>query len=118
MKRRRSGMILLEVMLGTVLFAMSSVALVTLLVQTVATVRHGRETERRTANATRLLNRVSLFSEFDLSLRLGVQRMNGLNMEIGAPAPTLFTIDVRDTVTGAVIVGTMVYRPTARPNAP
>lgn len=117
MTARRSGMVLLEVMLGTVILGMAGVALVTLLTQTVETVRHGRQTERQTAKAAKVLNRLTLMSEAELSVRIGRQRYADWNVEIAVPAPELFTIDVHDTLSNAIVLGTAVYRPTVTANA-
>jgi hypothetical protein len=117
MTTRRDGMVLLEVMLGTLILVISGIALVTLLTQTVETIRHGRLTERHTLSAAKVLNRTTLLSDAELALRIGRQRVGDWNVDINAPTPELFTIDVRDTLSNALMLGTMVYRSTASGNA-
>ena len=75
MTRPRSGMVLLEVMLGTAILGMAGVGLITLLTQTVETVRHGRAGERRTMSASQLLDRATLWSTSELDTRIGRQRV-------------------------------------------
>ena len=110
MKRARSGMLLLEVMLGTAILGMAGVALITLLQQTVETVRQGRATERRTVLATELLNRVSLLSGAALQERIGRSRIGAWTLQVKG-TPPLFVMVVRDTLTDAEVLHTTVYRP-------
>src|SRR5215207_1513016 len=110
MTRTPHGMVLLEVMLGITILGMAGVALVTLLTQTVATVRNGRSTERRVASASQLLDRATLWSEGELASRLGRQRIGAWNLEVGAPRPRLYSLAVIDTISGAVVLRTTVYR--------
>jgi len=104
-------MVMLEVMLGTVILGMAGVALVTLLTQTVHTVRQGRAAERRTASAIQLLDRATLWTDGELASRLGRSRIGGLDIDVASPQPQLYSLTVLDTLTGAAVLATAVYRP-------
>jgi type II secretory pathway pseudopilin PulG len=104
-------MVMLEVMLGVAILGMAGVALVTLLTQTVHTVRHGRAAERQTTSAAQLLDRATLWSDTELASRLGRQRIGNWNLEIAAPQPRLYMLVVLDTLTDAPVLRTAVYRP-------
>jgi len=103
-------MILLEVMLGTLLITMSGIALIALIAQTVQTVRSGRETERQTQSAAAALERATQLGDAELAMRVGRRRVGAWDIEVSVPAATLYAIDVHDTLTGATVLGTMVYR--------
>ena len=104
-------MVMLEVILGVAILGMAGVGLVTLLTQTLHTVRQGRGAERRTESAARVLDRATMLGESELTGRLGRSRVGDWNLEIAAPQTRLFTLAVRDTLTGAVVLRTTVYRP-------
>lgn len=109
-------MLLLEVLLGIAILSMSGVALITLLTQTVHTVRHGRDTERRIMSASKLLNRATLWSTTELDVHVGRQRIDTWNLDVQMTQPDLYSLTVLDTLTGAAILQTMVYRPPAQAN--
>ncbi|HEU4722068.1 MAG TPA: type II secretion system protein [Gemmatimonadaceae bacterium] len=109
--RARPGMVMLEVILGVAILGMVGVGLVTLLTQTVQTVRQGRAAERRTESAVQLLDRVILWSESELASRLGRSRMGVWNLDVATPRARLYTLAVLDTLSGATVLRTTVYRP-------
>jgi type II secretory pathway pseudopilin PulG len=111
--RPRRGMLMLEVMLGTAILGMAGVALITVLTQTTATASHGRAAERSVMSAAQLLDRATLWNENELTMRLGRQRVGAWDLEVGAPRARLFTLVVRDTLTGAPVLQTTVYRAVA-----
>jgi hypothetical protein len=104
-------MVMLEVMLGVTILGMAGVALVTLLTGTLHTVRQGRSAERRTEGAARVLNRVTRWNDAELASRLGRSRAGSWNLDVVRPQPGLYTIAVYDTLGGAAVLRTSVYRP-------
>jgi type II secretory pathway pseudopilin PulG len=111
MSARRSGMVMLEVILGVAILGMAGVALVTLLTQTLHTVRQGRASERRTESAARLLSRATLWNDAELASRLGKSRIGDWSLEVARTQPGLYTLAVLDTLAGAPVLRTSVYRP-------
>lgn len=111
MTSSRTGMVMLEVILGVAILGMAGVGLVTLLTQTLHTVRQGRAAERRTASAVQLLDRATLWSESELASRRGRSRIGDWNLDVAAPQTQLYTLVVLDTLTGAPVLRTTVYRP-------
>ena len=111
MSVRRSGMIMLEVMLAVAILGMAAVGLVTMLTQTLHTVRLGRAAEQRTESASRLLDRVTLWNDGELSAHLGISRVGNWNLETVAPRPTIYMLSVLDTIGGMPVLRTTVYRP-------
>jgi type II secretory pathway pseudopilin PulG len=101
---------MLEVMLGIAILGMAGVALIAVLTQTVTTATHGRASERRVMSAAQLLDRATLWNENELTMRLGRQRIGAWDLEVGAPRARLFTLVVHDTLTGAPVLRTTVYR--------
>jgi type II secretory pathway pseudopilin PulG len=111
LRAMRSGMVMLEAILGVAILGMAGVGLVTLLTQTVHTVRQGRTTERRTVSAMQLLDRATLWSDGELASRLGRSRIGDWNLDVATPKSRLYSLVVLDTLTGATVLRTTVYRP-------
>ena len=114
----KSGMLLLEVLLGIAILGIAGVGLIMLLTQTVETVRHGRDTERRVMSASHLFNRATLYNTPELDARIGRQRIGEWNLEIVMAQMQLYSLAVLDTTTGVVVLHTTVYRPASTTNGP
>lgn len=107
----RGGMVMLEVILGVAILGMAGVGLITLLSQTLHTVRLGRDAEQRTASAARQLDRASVWSENELAGRLGRSRAGTWTLEVTTARAKVYTLAVLDTLTGATVLRTTLYRP-------
>ena len=102
---------MLEVILGVAILGMAGVGLVTLLSQTLHTVRLARGAEERTESAARLLDRASVWSENALVGRLGRSRAGTWTLEFTTTRARVYSLAVLDTLTGATVLRTTLYRP-------
>jgi type II secretory pathway pseudopilin PulG len=69
---------------------------------------HARETAQRRAG--RFLNAASLWPRADLDRHLGDRPQGAWRVRIDRPTPTIYTVTVRDSLSGAVLVQTALYR--------
>ena len=112
MNRRRKGALLLEVMIATVILAAAGVGLIVMLSQTVATIRSGRAAESRVSRAEMMMNRVSSWQTDRIAASVGVTRIGEWDVDVTLARPSVYAIQIKDTLTGAVALSTQVYRPT------
>lgn len=109
--RVRRGAVLLEALVALVILALTGVAMITLLGQTVETARqvHRREAETRAAGAA--LERVLAWDRSAMVARVGQSRLACCGLTVEAVTPALFRVAVSDTATGAVLLETSYYAP-------
>jgi type II secretory pathway pseudopilin PulG len=69
---------------------------------------HAREAEQRAA--ARLLDAVALWPRADLDRHLGTRAEGSWRLYIERPTETVYTVTVRDTARGAVLLQTALYR--------
>ncbi len=67
-----------------------------------------RETEQR--RAARFLSAASLWPRADLDRHLGDRPQGAWRLRIDRPTPTIYVVTVRDSLSGAVLVQTALYR--------
>ena len=69
---------------------------------------HAREAEQRRAD--RLLTAISLWPRADLDRHLGDRPEGAWRLEVNRPSPTIYVVTVRDSLSGAVLAQTALYR--------
>jgi len=69
---------------------------------------HAREAEQRAA--ARLLTAVSLWPRADLDRHLGKRAEGPWRLYIERPTRTIYTVTLRDTAGGAILLQTALYR--------
>ena len=111
----RSGAALIETLIAIVILAIAGVGLVTLLGQTVHTVHQFRERETEFAAAGRALDGMVSWSRTELDARVGEQSFHGWQLRITDAGTGLYDVVLADTLTGAQLLRTTLYRPSTVP---
>jgi type II secretory pathway pseudopilin PulG len=107
----RRGVALLEVMVGLTLLAIAGVGLLVVLAQATDSVHEidRRDAEARAASA--LLDGVSLWTRDQLDARIGSTRLADWTLHVAPLTPTIYRMALADTMTGALVLETSMYRP-------
>lgn len=113
--RVRRGSALLEVLVGMVLLAVACVAWITLAGQTARTLRRLHETEALSRAASTEMERVGVMPSGGLDALRGTSRHGRFDVRVARISPALFDVVVADTLTGADVAHTALYRPDASP---
>lgn len=106
--RRRTGAILLEVMVGTLLLAVVGVAWITLMGQTMQSVRDIRERETEYAAASDDLQHVALWTPGQLDAATGSSRVGSYVLIVRPVAAEVFDVVVADS-SGRPLIATSMY---------
>ena len=108
--KARRGVILLEVMVALTLLSLGAIAFVSLASESLDAVARAEAADRATARASAFLDAVSLWPRADLDRHLGDRAEGPWRLRIERPLPTLYTVVLTDTTTGAVLLTTALYR--------
>ena len=110
MKRVRTGVAIIEVMVAMTILATAGVALLSMARSHLAGVAlaESRDAESRRVNA--LMVAASLWSPSDLDRHLGQRRQGPWTMIVDRAHPSLYRVAIADS-TGAVLLDTWLYRP-------
>jgi type II secretory pathway pseudopilin PulG len=109
--RGESGAVLLEVMLALVLLAVGGTAAVVMASESARAVQHAREVDTEMRAASAFFDAVALWPREDLDRHLGERAQGSWRMTVQRPTPTLYTVVLRDTLRGAEILRTSLFRP-------
>lgn len=110
MNDRNSGTVLIEVLVALVLVGVVAVGALRVSTGLTQAVERSHLSEERVARADRFLEAVTLWSERELTQRLGVRRQGRWLLEIQRPAEGLYTIQVFDSLGRDTILATAVLR--------
>ncbi len=110
-ERPRRGAALVETVIAIVLLAFAGVGMVALLGQTMGTVHQMRHREGEIADAGGAMDRMAAWTRADLEARAGETRWGAWKLQVSEPAEHLFDVSLRDTLTGAELLRTALYRP-------
>jgi type II secretory pathway pseudopilin PulG len=110
-RRPKRGVALLEVMVGLTLLAIAGVGLLVVLVQATDSVHEidRRDGEARAASGQ--LDRASLWTRDQLDARIGSTRLADWTLHVAPLTPTMYRVALADTMTGALVLETSLYRP-------
>lgn len=111
MKCSRRGTVLLEVVVAVTILAIAGTALVITASQTAESLRTARERDREMLAASAFLDAVVLWPRADLDRRLGERTQGPWRMYLSRTSRTLYTVTLTDTVTGAALLRTEIYKP-------
>lgn len=108
--RRRTGAILLEVIVALTIFGISALAATILVRQSVKGVEsvYRRDAENRKAVA--FMAAVSLWSREELDQRLGSRRQGAWLLYIDRPAESIYRLQLSDSTGRDVILETALFR--------
>ncbi len=107
------GFALIEAIVAIAIVGTAIVATIAMVSQSLHAIETARAADKRTAAASRALERAAVFSRAELEARLGTTEHAGWTLSIDRPASTLFVLAVADTSRGTVLLRTAVYRPEA-----
>lgn len=110
----RAGLVLLEVIAALAILAIAGVSALALASQSFRVVGHAFETERELREASAFFDAATLWPREDLDRRLGDRPQGPWRLRIARPHPTLYTLVLADSATGAEILRTSVHRQLAR----
>jgi Tfp pilus assembly protein PilV len=102
---------LIEVLVGLVLLAVSGTALITLLGQTFEAMRSTQASERLARAASEQLGGLATLTRADLLAAAGRRSVNGWALTVTADSPNLFDVSIAESDSGALLLRTTVYRP-------
>jgi type II secretory pathway pseudopilin PulG len=110
-RRRRSGVALLEVIVGLTVLSIAGVGLLVMLAQAGDSVHalDERDAEARAASAH--LDRVALWTRDQLDSRIGSTRLADWTLHVALLTPRMYRVALADTLTGALLLETSLYRP-------
>jgi hypothetical protein len=101
--------VLLEVVVGIAVLAITGSAWITLLAQTNHSIRELRAREAQVRTASAGLRRITLWPRMELEARVGSSRLSAFTLSVSPIAPSLYTVALADSSTGVVILRTTVY---------
>ncbi len=114
---KRRGMVLLEVIVALTILSVGVTAIVALAASSLNAVSRAEAADAETRKASALLEAVALWPRADLDRHLGDRAEGPWDLRIDRPAPTLYTVALRDTANHALLLATSLYRAEA-PGAP
>jgi len=118
-QRNRKGSGILDVVISLSILGLSGTGLITLLGQTAQSVRHVRDTERQVRRASDQLGMFAAYTRPQLVAIVGSSRVREWTVQVRQSATDLFDVVIADTVTGAPVLATTLYRPdTTRAEVP
>jgi len=112
--RRKSGVILLEVMLALAIVAVAGAALLALSAGSLDAITRGIRSEVRMREASAFLSTVSLWPAEDLDRRLGARAQGKYTLVIQRPSPALYEVALLDGGSQVELLRTVLFRPGER----
>lgn len=104
------GSALLEAIVALSILGGAGLALVSQVAQSIAALRHARETEARVIEADRFLHAVALWPAVELDRRLGNRPSGPWRLEIQRPTRGEYTVALFDSTGGSLLLATSLYR--------
>jgi hypothetical protein len=109
-RRRRSGVVVIDVILGLTLLLIAGIAWITLMGQTFHSVQLVRDRERELRRAGGLLDAIAgSWGSTDFDARLGTIRIRGFELTTRALAPRLYQVTVADPTNRVPLLRTVFY---------
>lgn len=115
---RRSGVVLLEVLVALTILAVAGVSLAVLATESADAVRRAQAVSFETEHASAFLDAVVLWPRADLDRHLGDRFEGPWRLTIERPLPTLYTVSLADSGTHRELLRTALFRPETRDAQP
>ena len=109
-RRRRSGAVLLEVLVALVILTTAGALVVVLGAETSRAVERARTSEVEHRRAARFFELVTLWSRADLDRHFGDHEQGPWRLRVGRATPTLYTLTLTDSLGAHTLTQTVVYR--------
>jgi type II secretory pathway pseudopilin PulG len=117
-RRRRSGAVLLEVLVALVILTTAGAVIVVLGADTARAVERARVAEADQRRAAGFFELVTLWPRTDLDRHLGEHEQGPWRLRVGRPTSTLYTLTLTDSLGVRTLLHTVVYRPEPSSEAP
>ncbi|HEY7877801.1 MAG TPA: prepilin-type N-terminal cleavage/methylation domain-containing protein [Gemmatimonadaceae bacterium] len=117
-RRRRHGMVLLEVIVALTILAVGAIAMVTLGSASLHAVARADAADRDMRRANALFEAVALWPRTDLDRHLGDRPEGPWLLRVDRPLPTLYVVTLADTASGHLVLETSLYRAEVTDAAP
>ena len=108
------GAALLEALVAITIVAIAGLAALSMSMESLRAVERARQAEASLRLASRFLEAVALWPREDLDRRLGDRPQGPWILRIERPAPELYTVALRDSLDGSVLLSTSLFRRAAR----
>ena len=109
--RDDSGAVLLEVIVALLILSVAGTTAVVMASESSRAVQRAREADAEVRAANAFFEAVALWPRADLDRHLGEREQGQWRMMVQRPIPTLYTVVLRDTLAGAEILRTSLFRP-------
>jgi len=106
----RPGVALLEVLVALAILGAAGSAMLALAIGTERSVSGARAESTRMLQASRFMDKVALWDRSELDMRLGTRRQGAWRLYIARELPTVYTLQLRDSIGGRVLLETTVFR--------
>ena len=117
-RRRRRGLVLLEVIIALTILAVGATSMIALASASLDAVRRTDASERDLRRANALMEAVSLWPREDLDRHLGDRAEGAWRLRIDRPVETLYVVSLADSASGRVLFETSLYRAEGAHGAP
>lgn len=107
------GAALLETIVALTILTVAGAAAVVMASESARAIQHAREADAEMRAASAFFDAVALWTREDLDRRLGERPQGPWRLRIDRPIPTLYVVVLRDTIGGAEVLRTSLYRPEA-----
>jgi hypothetical protein len=117
-RSRRSGAVLLEVIMALVILTTAGAVVVVLGAETTRAVDRARVAEAQQGRAAAFFEIVTLWPRPDLDRHLGDREQGPWRLRVARATPTLYVLTLTDSVGARTLLHTVVYRPEPPREAP
>jgi type II secretory pathway pseudopilin PulG len=111
MRGSESGAALLETIVAVAILATAGTAAVAMASEAARAVERARDMDRRVREASAFVDAVALWPRADLDRRLGERRQGRWHLRLDRPSDELYTVVLVDSISGAEILRTALFRP-------
>lgn len=115
--RARRGAVLLEAIAALTILATAGAAVVAMAAQSARAVEHARLADAESLRASTFFDAVFLWPREDLDRHLGVREQGSWLMAVDRPSRHLYVVTLADSAGRAILLRTVLYRPSRSADA-
>jgi hypothetical protein len=112
-RRKRPGVVLLEALVALALISTAALSMLALTATDSENIARLIARSREISAAGAFMEAASLWSRTELDQRLGSRQQGPYELRILRPAPSVYTLELFDSMTGQALLSTAVHRPEA-----
>lgn len=113
----RRGAVLLEAIAALTILATAGAAVVAMAAQSARAVEHARLADAESLRASTFFDAVFLWPREDLDRHLGVREQGSWLMAVDRPSRHLYVVTLADSAGRAILLRTVLYRPSRSADA-